>query len=781
MAKSRKPPGSRKETASDRRSHSGGERHFPTREQVLSFISDNPGETGKREIARAFNIKGAAKITLKAMLKELAEEGLIEKSGKRIIRHGDLPRVSVLDIVARDSGGGLLARPSAWDEETGGKAPAISIRPPKGRSAVVAGLGDRVLARIERDSEDGRYNARVIKIIDKRKDAVLGVVRIDGDHARLLPVQKRQEEIDLEPDMLGGAKHQDLVEVQVSKIGRHGLKRGKVIRVIGSLASEKAASMIAIHANGIPHIFPDAVLDEAARTVAIRPGGKGVKHEDWRDVPLITIDPADAKDHDDAVFAHADPGNPGGFVAIVAIADVSWYVRHGSAMDREALMRGNSVYFPDRVVPMLPERISNDLCSLREGEDRPALAVKMWFSADGRKARHSFHRVIMRSHAKLAYQQAQTAIDGSADEKTAPLLESVLKPLWDAYHCLKRGRDAREPLDLDLPERRIILKADGTVDRVIVPERLDAHRLIEEFMIQANVAAAETLEHKRQPLIYRVHDQPSLDKLESLREFLKSLNLSLSRGGNLRPSMFNGILASVAGSDREELVNQVVLRSQSQAVYSPDNLGHFGLNLMRYAHFTSPIRRYADLIVHRALVAALGLGEGGLEREQEGMLEEIAADISMTERRAMQAERETIDRLIAMHLSEQIGERFSGRINGVSRAGLFVTLAGTGADGFIPISMVSDEYQIFDEANYALVGDETGLTYQMGQTVEVRLVEAAPVAGALRFEMISPGKPSKGLQRSARTNKPAGRRGLRGGPARRHGPQGRGTGKGRRK
>lgn len=300
-------------------------------------------------------------------------------------------------------------------------------------------------------------------------------------------------------------------------------------------------------------------------------------------------------------------------------------------------------------------------------------------------------------------------------------------------------------------------------------------------MIQANVAAAETLEQKHQKLIYRVHDQPSLDKLESLQEFLKSLNLSLSRGGNLRPSMFNGILASVSGSDKEELVNQVVLRSQSQAVYSPDNLGHFGLNLMRYAHFTSPIRRYADLIVHRALVAALGLGAGGLTSEQEGMLEEIAADISMTERRAMQAERETIDRLIAMHLSEKIGERFTGRINGVSRAGLFVTLAGTGADGFIPISMVSDEYQIFDEANYALVGDETGLTYQMGQTVEVRLVEAAPIAGALRFEMISPGTPSKGLQRSARTNKPAGRRGMRGGPAKRYGPTGRGTGKGKRK
>jgi len=732
---------------------------LPTREEVLAFIADSPGKVGKREIARAFGIRGGDKIGLKALLKDMAEDGQIEARGKAMMRAGDLPRVAVLDVTGRDRDGGLIARPAAWDELADGKAPAIVIRAPTGKRPVVAGLGDRVLARLDRTDEG--YSARVMKIIDKRKDAVLGILRIGDKEARLEPVQKRRDEVVLALSDIGSGKHGDLVEVQVAKAGRHGLPRGKVVAVIGSLASEKAVSMIAIHALSIPHVFPDAVLKEAEKAKALTASRLPASHEDWRDLPLVTIDPADAKDHDDAIHGAPDPEHEGGHVVTVAIADVAWYVRGGSAMDAEAQRRGNSVYFPDRVVPMLPERISNDLCSLKEGEDRPALAVRMWFDAQGRKRRHEFHRILMRSHARLAYPQAQAAIDGQADAKTKAIVDDVLKPLWEAYRCLDRGRQAREPLELDLPERKILLKQDGTVDRVIVPDRLDAHRLVEEFMIQANVAAAEALEARRQKLVYRVHDAPSLAKLESLREFLRTMSLSLARAGNLRAAHFNQILGQVEGGEREELVNQVVLRSQSQAEYSPSNIGHFGLNLMRYAHFTSPIRRYADLIVHRALIAALKLGEGGITGEQEERLEVVAADISLAERRAMQAERDTIDRLIAVHLSERVGDRFEGRITGVTRAGLFVTLAQTGADGFIPISMISDEYWQFDEAAYALVGSDTGTTYQIGQPVEVRLVEAQPMAGALRFEMLSPGRPGRLMQRSTpgnqRRNQPRGR------------------------
>ena len=483
---------------------------------------------------------------------------------------------------------------------------------------------------------------------------------------------------------------------------------------------------------------PAWCCDEAE---AARPAGLDHR-EDWREVPFVTIDPVDAKDHDDAVFARpdTDPKNAGGFVIDVAIADVAHYVTPGSALDREALLRGNSVYFPDRVVPMLPERISNDLCSLKPGVDRAAMAVRMVIAADGRKREHRFHRVLIRSVAKLNYAQTQSAIDGHPDEATKPLLEPVIAPLYAAYAALKRARDVRGPLDLDLPERKILLKPDNTIDRVISPARLDAHRLIEEFMILANVAAAETLERAHAPLIYRVHDEPAVEKLHALREFLATLDISLPKAGVLRPEGFNRILARVKGRDSEPLVNEIVLRSQAQAEYAAENYGHFGLNLRRYAHFTSPIRRYADLIVHRALIRALKLGDDGLPASEDARaLGEIAARISAAERRAMAAERETADRLIAHFLADRIGATFSGRISGVVRSGLFVKLDDTGADGFIPAATLGADFFRHDERRHALTGDATGETYRLGDPVSVRLVEAAPVAGALRFEMLSEG------------------------------------------
>jgi len=515
---------------------------------------------------------------------------------------------------------------------------------------------------------------------------------------------------------------------------------------LGSLKSERAVSLIAIHAHEIPHVFPVAAEAEADAAKPATVSGR----EDWRKLPLVTIDPVDAKDHDDAVHATADPDprNPGGHIVTVAIADVAHYVRPGSALDREAQKRGNSVYFPDRVVPMLPERISNDLCSLRPNEDRAALAVRMIVGRDGRKRAHTFHRVLMRSAGRLNYTQVQTAIGGRIDEDTQALIEPVLNPLYDAYEALKRARDARGPLDLDLPERKILLKHDGTVDRVTTPERLESHRLIEEFMILANVAAAESLEKARLPLVYRVHDEPSLEKVEALRQFLETLHISLPKGGAMKPEQFNRILARVRGHDTEKLINEVVLRSQSQAEYAAENYGHFGLNLRRYAHFTSPIRRYADLIVHRGLVRAHGFGSDGLPESQDlRALGEIAAQISAAERRAMKAERETVDRLIAHFLADRIGASFDGHISGVTRAGLFVKLDETGADGFVPARTIGQEYFRYEEAMHAMVGSRSGESYRLGDRVTVKLVEAAPVAGALRFELLSEGRMAQGSQR----------------------------------
>jgi ribonuclease R len=720
----------------------------PSRDEVLAWLTDNPDLSGKREIARAFGLKGPDRVWLKDMLRELADEGLVEKRGKRLAQPGTLPPIAVLDIFGRDSEGGLLARPNEASEAQG-PVPVVAVRMQRSASGKAPGVGDRVLAKIFASKEPGgpAYQGRIIKLLDKRRDAVLGVVRQLSDGTlRLEPVERRQSELVIDAEFANGAKPGDLVEVDPVQVGRYGLPRGKVLTVVGSLTSEKAISMIAIHAHEIPHVFPSEVTAEAEAAKEATLDGR----EDWRTLPLITIDPADAKDHDDAIHAEPDPdeANAGGTIVTVAIADVAAYVRTGTALDREALKRGNSVYFPDRVVPMLPERISNDLCSLREGEDRPALAVRMTFTPDGRKLRHSFHRIMMRSHAKLAYQQAQAAIDGNPDAKTAPLLDLVLEPLWEGYKALRKGRQQRAPLELDLPERKIILKEDGTVDRVEVPDRLDAHKLVEEFMIQANVAAAETLEAKRQALVYRVHDSPSLAKQEALREFLASLSISLARGAQMKPSQFNQILARVEGSEQEELVNQMVLRSQSQAIYTPQNLGHFGLNLRRYAHFTSPIRRYSDLIVHRALIAALGLGKDGLQPAEEERLEEISALISATERRAMAAERDTVDRLIAAHLAERLDDSFAARVSGVTKAGLFVQLPQFGADGFVPISTLGDDYYIYDEARQALVGERTSAGYQLADRVEVKLVEIAPMAGAMRFEMLSDAKPMPGMTKS---------------------------------
>ncbi len=716
----------------------------PSKEVLLRFIADYPDRASKREIAKAFGLKGDTRVELKAALKELEEDGLLQKNRKSLMRPGALPPVTVLDITTRDKDGELLARPAEWPEE-GGVAPAVLIRQSssdraKGKSPV-GGIGDRVLAKIfpAKDRGGPAYTARVIKVIDKRRNAVLGVFREQpGGGGRLMPIERRGEEMIIEADSVGDAHDGDLVEVEVTRSARMGLTRGRIINVVGSVASEKAISMIAIHAHGIPYIFPQSVLNAAENAERATLSHR----EDWRKVPLITIDPADAKDHDDAVYAEPDPSpdNPGGVIVTVAIADVSWYVRSGSELDREALKRGNSVYFPDRVVPMLPERISNDLCSLREGEDRPALAVRMTFSREGRKASHTFHRIMMKSAAKLSYQQAQAAIDGKPDDKTGPLLEPILKPLWEAYRIMTIGRNRRQPLELDMPERKILLKPDGTVDRVFVPPRLDSHKLIEEMMIQANVAAAETLEKKQQALVYRVHDAPSLAKQEVLREFLATLSIPMAKGGNMRSNSFNGILAKAEGTPHQTMVNEMVLRSQSQAVYSADNIGHFGLNLLKYAHFTSPIRRYADLIVHRALVGSLHLGPGGITPEEEAQLDDIAAEISTFERRAMAAERETVDRLIAHHLADRVNQEFEARVSGVTKAGLFVTLPDYGADGFVPISTLGTDYFVYDEAHQALVGERSGMGFQLGDTVDVRLVEAVPLAGALRFEMLSEGR-----------------------------------------
>ncbi|WP_170336902.1 ribonuclease R [Ruegeria arenilitoris] len=707
---------------------------IPTKQEVLDWISANPTLTSKRDIAKAFGIKGADRIDLKRILKELEAEGHLEKR-KRSYRDPDrLPPVSVLQVKAPNSDGDLFARPLEWHGE--GVEPIVLIVARASDPAL--GEGDRILARLTVvHEEDHNYEARLIRRIGSNPRRIVGIFRKGAEGGRIVPIDKNGQTDWLVHDgAVHGAKDGELVEAeQAGPKNRMGLPRARIVERLGDPSAPKAVSLIAIHQHGIPDDFPDKVIDEADKA---KPAGlKG--REDLREMPLLTIDPSDARDHDDACYAHADddPKNPGGHVIWVAIADVAAYVQPGTALDREARKRGNSSYFPDRVVPMLPDRLSGDLCSLHEGVPRACIAVRMQIDAEGNKIGHRFVRGLMRSAASLHYAEVQEAIDGNPNDRTGPLLEPVLKPLYAAYEALKKARAERQPLDLDLPERKIVLSDAGEVESVAFRDRLDAHRLIEEFMILANVAAAETLIAKRRPLLFRVHEEPAPEKLESLRETAQAAGLNLAKGQVLQTRHLNALLNAAAGTEDAELINLSTLRSMAQAYYNPENFGHFGLALRNYAHFTSPIRRYADLIVHRALITAHGWGKDGLTEEEIDRLEETATHISDTERRSMMAERDTTDRYLAAYLSERVGNEFSGRISGIARFGAFVKMDETGADGLVPVRSLGREFFHFDREAGTLMGSDTGLIIAIGQRVTVRLTEATPVTGGLELELLS--------------------------------------------
>jgi len=730
---------------------------LPDRDTLLKFIRES-GETDKAAIARAFGLKGEDRRQLRAMLSTLQTEGALGKRGRRgVASAGALPEVGVADVIERDPDGDLLVRLTRGED-----APLVPLAPGGDVKGGAPGLGDRVLVRFV-TLENGETEARLIKRLGQSAHRILGVVRKARREVRVEPVDRRSKETLLLPageDVRDG----DLVIAQVEPHGpRYGPKHGKLLEIVGREDEPRAFSIIAIHAHGIPTGFSEAAEAEAEAAQPPTLAGR----EDLREIPLITIDPVDARDHDDAVYAHPDDDakNPGGWVCWVAIADVAAYVRPGSELDRIARDKGNSVYFPDRVEPMLPERLSNGLCSLREGENRATLAVRMVFGADGRKRSHRFVRGLMRSAAKLSYEQAQLAIDGQPDDKTGPLMDSVLKPLWAAYACLKKGRDVRSPLAIESAERKIAINREGEIAAITPRASLEAMKLIEEFMIQANVCAAEALEAKKTPLIYRIHDQPSQEKVQALVDFLATLGLPWTKGEAPRTERFNRLLDETRGGPHADIVNEVVLRTQMQAVYSTDNIGHYGLNLAKYAHFTSPIRRYADLIVHRALVTTLGLGGDGLSEFDISQMKNTAEIITYAERRAMAAERDATDRYVAAFLSDRVGADFTGKITGVTRFGLFVRLADTGADGLVPVSRLGGEFFVHDDRSHALVGERSGARWPLGMTVDVRLVEATPLTGGLLFEMLSePAPPDRSMPQPRLGVRGRGDRGPKRGP-----------------
>ncbi|WP_419809914.1 ribonuclease R family protein [Sphingomonas sp.] len=799
---------------------------LPTRQQILDFIASSEVPAGKREIARAFGLHAQDKIALKALLHDMADEGLIDSApGRAFHQMGGLPKVTVLRVADVDEGGNVWAVPERWEAEA--PPPRLRVRERK-RGAL--GVGERILARTE-EAGNG-WIAHPMKTLAPASEQMLGVLRRDGDRLWLTAVDKKERREVLVSDA-GDAAPGDLVLAE--KAGRPPRITARVVQRLGDPFAPRSFSLIAIHKLGIPDRFAQEALDEAERvaTLQILPGtGRGtagaagggggaatsgtadgepppspadavatspsptspsrggLEREDLRHLPIVAIDPADARDHDDAVWAAPDddPANVGGWRALVAIADVSFYVRPGSEIDREARKRGNSVYFPDRVVPMLPELLSADVCSLKEGEDRAALVCHLQVGKAGALKSWRFTRAVVRIAANIAYEDAQAIADqfltgtehrvdhaphgqGSSGGRSDPALGTAgeaggggggatggalaapplrqpvagsspragedlkqpLQHLWSCWRALAAARAARAPLELDLPERRVVLDEKGRILSVAPRERLDSMRLIEDYMIAANVAAAKALEARKAPVMYRIHEPPAREKLVALKDYLETFGIPFALGQVIRPATFNHLIDRVGDADFRPQVMEQVLRTQTQAYYGPGNHGHFGLALGSYGHFTSPIRRYADLLVHRSLVSAYGLGAGGLGGNED--FEVLGTSISALERRAMEAERDTVDRYVAAFLAERVGEELDARITGVTNFGFFATVEGIGGDGLVPVRDLGPEYFRFDETTRTLTGEHSGDQFVLGQRLRLRLAEANPVSGALRFEL----------------------------------------------
>lgn len=747
-------------------------KQVPTRKQIMDLIERSDQPVGKREIAKAFGLRGSDKIALKALLKDMADEGLIDSTpGRAFHKMGGIPKVTVLKIVEID-GNEAIGVPEKWEAESA-PAPKLRIKE-KGRRAALA-IGDRILARTEERGQG--HIAFLMKKLAQSSEMLMGIVEKDErDRYWLKPVDRkiRRSTAILE---LGDAQPGNLVLAEPLKRGSE--IKARVKEILGDPFAPKSFSLIAIHKFEIPLHFPDAVTEEAEQATKLEISKE--KREDLRHLPIVAIDPADARDHDDAIWAAPDdsPDNKGGFKALIAIADVAFYVRSGSKLDREAYKRGNSVYFPDRVVPMLPEALSTDVCSLKQGVDRAALACHVTINAKGQVIASRFTRAIVKLVGNIAYEDAQAAMDGKLDH---PLKNSALKPLWACWKLLAKARDEREPLNLDLPEKRVVLDDQGKIVEIAIRERLDAHRVVEDYMIVANVAAARMLEAKKSPVIYRVHEVPSREKLIALKDYLKSFEISFAMGQVIKPAVFNRLIEQVDDELLLPLVMEQILRSQTQAYYGHTNMGHFGLSLGSYAHFTSPIRRYADLIVHRALVTACKLEQpapendaipeySGLNKEEAGRLELISEKISKLERRAMKAEWETVDRYISAHLAGRVGEVVKCRITGVQNFGFFATVEELGGDGLVPVRTLGSERFDYDEAKQQLTGMDSGTTYNVGQKIELRLVEANAATGSLLFELAEGANHSRPAPYRGGKGKPH-RKGKPGRPANVRGPMG---------
>lgn len=714
----------------------------PTSENIVAFITSQGGYVLRREIARAFYMKGAAeRRQLKDVLTQLERGGQIERVGKAY-RVRLTQELRVVEIGRVEPDGMVYAFPVVNREVQTHESVlfktlgSYSVQP-----------GQRYMVRIETQIGP-HYEVTILKKLQANVRTVMGVLEQGRRNEWFLVPPERKNRLTyrvVESDV-EDLEEGDLVEAEVLSGPSSGTPR---VRLSSVTARQEdllnKPSLYAIQSYDLPHIFPEAVVQHASKLKLPRIQGR----EDLRAIPLVTVDDQDARDHDDAVWAQPAEDLPGGWEIIVAIADVSHFVKPHDVLDREALARANSVYFPDQVVPMLPERLSNDLCSLRPHVDRPCLAVRMFIDETGKLKSKTFFRAMMRSHGKLTYQEVQKVWDGRPSQMDPELQKNLLPNLKGAYAVLKQAREKRGTLDFDKVEMKVQLGEDGQVKAILPRPRYDSHQMIEEFMILANVAAAQFVGQHKLPLMYRVHDEPPSDKVEDLRQYLRQTPWSLPKGQVLKPIAFRQILKAVADTPMAPAINELVLRSQAQAVYSPENLGHFGLNLPQYCHFTSPIRRYADILVHRAILWALKWPKDEYDYDHQTLLG-IGEEISEKERRAAKAERDTIDRYIALYFRDRVGDTLSGRITGMTDFALFINLDETGTDGMLPLRNLGGDYFHFDPKTFRITGRRTGLQLGLGDPIEVRIESVDPVTGSLL------------LSAATSSSKPSARRPLKG-------------------
>ena len=731
---------------------------LPNIEDILKFVTKyNFKGVTKKDLTDKFRIKGQeGRREFKQQIRDMVDGGQITIHGKRYYlpvteekavakeakqhtqNEAQSSDMMHLNVIRLTDDGELLCEPVNANLKD--DFPLIVLD-----KKAKAEIGDTINAHVKPTEIEGEFLATEIKKIDKEEPTLLGMVKLRPHSPSVfMPLAKSLAMQDfIIPAIPKGMKIQDGSVVLVDVINK---KYGQPIEVaIKELISDDIRGTevaVGIHNHQLPHVFPADVLREATDLKPISSYGE---REDLRHIPIVTIDGEDAKDFDDAVWAENWETDKikGGFHMIVAIADVAHYVREHSPLDKEGFLRGNSVYFPGHVIPMLPEELSNNLCSLRPKEDRPTLVAHMYIDAQGKLHKYHFTRAVIFSHARLTYDQVQKALDGDIDETIAPLMDSTIRPLFSVYKALVRNRKKRGALDFDMPETTFIMDDSGKVAALEKRDRHDAHRLIEEMMIMANVAAASELQKRGAPCMYRIHPAPSDTKLENLQLALKDFGVKLNMGSSLTPAMIQGAIERIKEEDKAN-IGMVILRSQEQARYDMDNIGHFGLALERYAHFTSPIRRYSDLIVHRSLITALKL-DGYKDIEKPIRLAEKADHLCITERRAQKAEWDVRDRLTARFYSEKLEQPFRAKITTLTKFGMFISVDGGVAEGLLPLRLMGDDHYIFNEKAGKIYGKRTNVSYKLGDEISVTLIEADLVTGRLTFapEGYKGGNPSQ--------------------------------------